>query len=45
MGAPLTARFNRNLRFQEIDGELRRPLWFARGGPPRHFLPENRKSR
>jgi hypothetical protein len=25
MGAPLTARFNRNFRAQEIDGELRRP--------------------
>jgi hypothetical protein len=26
--APLTARFNRNFRIQEIDGELRRQLWF-----------------
>jgi hypothetical protein len=44
--APLTAHFNRNLRIQEIDGELRRPLRCepAVGGPRPEPTPARRRA-
>jgi hypothetical protein len=36
--APLTARFNRNFRRQEIDGELRRPLQFEAAADRRDIV-------